>query len=296
MSEIRQLLASAQRAEIEGDAAEAIRRLRLAEAWYRERALEPRAEQMRRHIQRLGATTPAGGPRVSRPRRPSLEEEGKAPGQPGLAAAAAGVAQGEADPRDRPSITLLAEQQRALDELAASSAQVTLLLGPEGSGKSTLLAQLGPVHRAAPATWPVGRLLLLELEAPLEAEGVARLLRWLDAGATLVLAQRGVAPPPALVLPGAQGPIPVHDTAALAAAVTHLPEVVLARVERVVELVVPGPASLQALARRRLAARGAELSEVALARLVELALASPRSLHELAALVARVPPGRYGGS
>jgi hypothetical protein len=110
-----------------------------------------------------------------------------------------------------------------------------------------------------------------------------------------VLALRGAAPAPALLLASPEGPVPLHDTAALHAALPEVPLRLLGRVELVVELPSPGPQALLALARARLAAAEVALPEEAIGRLVELALASPRGAHELVVLVARIPPGRYGG-
>ena len=53
MSEIRQLLAAAQQAELRGDLTEATRLLRKAASWYSDRALGARAETMMRHAARL---------------------------------------------------------------------------------------------------------------------------------------------------------------------------------------------------------------------------------------------------
>lgn len=58
MSEIRQLLAAAQNAEIRGDRSEATRLLHEAAGWYASRAMGHRADQMRRHAERLSASGP----------------------------------------------------------------------------------------------------------------------------------------------------------------------------------------------------------------------------------------------
>ncbi len=337
MSEIRQLLASAQQAEIRGDVPGAIRQLRLAEAWYRKRRLTPRAEQMVRQIRRLGGPVeddevfgfgealegPGASPRAGLalgdpPRAPVRAEAGAEawcsfccrPGAEvgplaagptgaficGACSAAAGSLLGAAAPGphapEAPRLQLLPAQQRALDRLSRLPAGLALLLGPLGSGKSTLLGHLGQPSASVPELPPPGPL-LLEVEGPLPEEAAARLLGWLQAGRGAVLATRGGAPAPALLLPAEDGPVPVHDTASLQAALPHLPERLLARVEQVVELPAPGPEALLAVARARLEARGTTLPEEAVQRLVELALRSPRGAHELAVLVARVPPGRY---
>ena len=94
VSEIRNLLAAAQRAEVRGDLPEATRLLRQAAGWYSERALAARAEQMLRHAARLeGPKTPppsddfgfgdeldetGARPAVSQPpsRAPRIEQRG----------------------------------------------------------------------------------------------------------------------------------------------------------------------------------------------------------------------------
>lgn len=58
MSEIRQLLAAAQNAEVRGDRSEATRLLREAAGWYASRDMGHRADQMRRHAERINAPGP----------------------------------------------------------------------------------------------------------------------------------------------------------------------------------------------------------------------------------------------
>jgi antitoxin (DNA-binding transcriptional repressor) of toxin-antitoxin stability system len=341
MSEIRELLASAQQAEIHGDTSEAIHHLMKAEAWYRDRQLMPRAEQMRRQIRRLGGAIPPDtsapvedlfgfgddldSPRARRVERPV--EVAVAPREVALAGASSeawcsfccrpavevgplvagpagaficqsctatasrllGGPPSEASPSP---LRLLPGQQQALDQLLGGGGRLALLVGPEGAGKTTLLTQLGSPTAVVPPAVSQGRL-LLDLQGPLTEGEADRLLAAVNAGVSVIVATRGLPVAPALVLESERGPTPVHDTASLVAALAHLPEAVLARVEHVVELPALTREALGTLATLRLEARGAQLAPATVERLVELALASSRGAHELAVLVARIPPGTY---
>jgi hypothetical protein len=67
----------------------------------------------------------------------------------------------------------------------------------------------------------------------------------------------------------------------------------LVRVDGVYVLSPPTPAELGQLARALLLDKGAVLNDVAIDALVALAVKSGRGVTELAALVSRVPAGRY---
>ena len=56
----------------------------------------------------------------------------------------------------------------------------------------------------------------------------------------------------------------------------------------------PHPEELASLAQALAEARGVWLPEAALAQLVALSLKAQRGAHELATLIARIPPGKYG--
>jgi hypothetical protein len=190
----------------------------------------------------------------------------------------------------------LPAQAEARSRLERARPRLALVIGPEGAGKSALLRALG-----RPVTPPLarleGELALVDLAAPLSAVDEGALLQWLDEHPRrrAVLAVRGPVPQPVLVLQGEQGAEPVFDTAALAEVVTQLSPAGLARVDGVLPLASPDRPALEALARALLEARGVALPEDALAQVVEVAQRAGRGAHELAAVIARIPPGRYRG-
>ena len=108
------------------------------------------------------------------------------------------------------------------------------------------------------------------------------------------LVVRGAVPPPALVLQGEHGEEPLHDTASLVDAVPQLSSRVLARVDAVIAFEQPHPEELVSLAQAIAEARGVWLPEGTLTQLVALSLRAQRGAHELATLIARIPPGKYG--
>ncbi|MBE2250873.1 MAG: hypothetical protein IAE78_15150 [Myxococcus sp.] len=173
--------------------------------------------------------------------------------------------------------------------------RVALVVGPEGAGKSVFLKSLGePVTR--PFSRADGDTLLVDLSSPLSADEEGALQRWLEAHPRrqAVLAARGDAPTPVLVLQGEQGEEPVYDTEALHRAVAaHLSPQVLSLVDSVLPLPSPDRDALLHLAQSLLAAREIELPEGALDAVVSLAERSGRGARELAALIARIPSGRY---
>jgi hypothetical protein len=323
------MLAQAQQAEVEGDLPQAVRHLRTAAAWYQARDLVPRAEQMLRHAARIEAATPslgspeddfgfgdgfagelkpaAAGATVLEvaPRGPRLDSSATAwcsfccrpTGEVGPVAAGpagaficaacvrASVALLPSELTDRSSPapgpgSLLPSQRRAVERLAQRP-RCALLLGPSRSGLSTVLRQL---------TDP--SVLTLDLAQLPSDEEVRRVLAWLDARPTnrVVIAAHGQAPTPALVLRG-EGEQPetrVYDSVALAAFVGALGVVV----DAVVELETPDVAALRVLAHSLLDAKQAVLGDAALTQLVEVAWRTG-GVGELAALVARIPAGRY---
>jgi hypothetical protein len=173
--------------------------------------------------------------------------------------------------------------------------KVALVVGPEGTGKTTFLESLG-----RPAARPFSRseddTVLVDLSAPLSADEERALQHWLDAHPhhRAVLAARGDAPTPVLVLQGEHGDEPVYDTDSLHRAVgAHLSPTILSKVDAVLPLPRPDRDALRHLAQSLLAARGVELPAQALEALASLAEKSGRGARELAALVARIPTGRY---
>lgn len=189
----------------------------------------------------------------------------------------------------------LPSQRAARERFARAPARLTLVLGPEGAGKSTWLRTLG-VPLEPPLTRLPGQLLVLDVARPLSEDDEARLLAWLDERPAhrAVVAVRAGLPPPVLVLKGEAGDEPLYDTASLGQTVSHLSGRLLARVDAVLGLDAPGEAALEALGAALAQARGVSLPEATLRQLVGLAHRSGRAAHELAALLARIPPGRYG--
>lgn len=173
--------------------------------------------------------------------------------------------------------------------------KIALVIGPEGSGKSAFLETLG---RIAPRPFNRGEgdLALVDLSTPLSGDEERQLSQWLEAHPKrrAVLATRGLAPAPVLVLQGEHGDEPVFDTDSLHEATDeHVPTGLLSRVESVLPMPPPDREALIQLGRALLAARTIELPEPALDSLVTLAERSGRGARELAALIARIPAGRY---
>lgn len=177
----------------------------------------------------------------------------------------------------------LPAQRRARERFLRLRARLSLVIGPTGAGKSAWLDTVrGPDVRQ------------VELDARLTADDEADLLGWLEAPARAAfLVVRAAVPPAALVLQGAHGPEPIHDTATLAAAIPHASAALLRRVDAVHAFELPDEVALGALARALAASRGVTLPGPALERLVALALRAGTGAHELVTLLARIPPGTY---
>lgn len=198
------------------------------------------------------------------------------------------------DALQAPPRIALPAQEAARARFERARPKLALVVGPEGSGKSTFLRTLAiPVE--PPLERLMGDVVAIDLTAPLSSADEAKLLRWLDEHPQrrAILAARGAVPRPVLVLKGEHGDEPVFDTAALGESVTHLSPAGLARVDAVLPLDPPDRAALEALARALLEVRGVALHDEAVTQLVDLAEKAGRGAHELAALIARIPPGRY---
>lgn len=179
----------------------------------------------------------------------------------------------------------LGTQRRARARFTRGRSRLALVIGPEGGGKSTWLRSLG----AQPD------LRCLEVTRPLTADEEADLLRWLEPSSRAAFLEvRAAVPPPSLVLQGEHGEELLHDTASLVDSVPHLSARLLSRVDAVHPFPSPHPEELVSLAQSLAAARGVSLPEAALVQLVALAVRAQRGAHELATLIARVPPGKYG--
>lgn len=178
----------------------------------------------------------------------------------------------------------LRAQRRARLRFTRARSRLALVIGPEGTGKSAWLRSLGEQPD----------LRRVEVRDRLGADAEAELLRWLDAPARAAFLElRAPVPPPALVLQGEDGEEPLHDTASLVEAVPQLSLALLGRVDAVLPFDPPLAEELAELAQALAEARGVWLPRPALAQLVGLAQRAQRGAHELATLIARIPPGKY---
>jgi hypothetical protein len=207
----------------------------------------------------------------------------------------------------RPATFELVGQQSAranLERGLEAGMRHVLLLGPEGSGKSTWMRALVEQGRgvlgflSAVDNAPAEVALLVEDVDRLPPADQAALAAFLarHPERTVVMTARG-APAKASgpVLVSDSGRLPVPTTAMLSEAVEgSLPVALLERVRLLVSLDSPSLEDLIELARRQLATReDCHLSEEVLVALATEASRSPRSGHELRALLARVPPGTW---
>ncbi|MGZ3457990.1 MAG: ClpX C4-type zinc finger protein [Archangium sp.] len=224
----------------------------------------------------------------------------------GGVAPVAPTARGRASVAPRPVSFELVGQAAARESLERgleAGVRRMLLLGPEGSGKSTWLRALVEQGRGVLVTpdaferAPVGAVLLVEdvdrLPPAVQASLGAFLARHPER--TVLMTTRGDAAAPGPVLLSDSSRLSVPTTAALAEAVRGaLPVFLLEQVQLLVPLEQPGVEDLVEIARRRLASReDCRLSDEALTALATEAARSPRSGHELQALLARVPPGTW---
>ena len=166
----------------------------------------------------------------------------------------------------------LPSQRATLEQIRLRKPLLSLIIGVEGAGKTEVLRALArSVSVLDAGEEPVG-----------------------DGVKATVIAVRGALPAPSLVLQGEHGSEPIYDTDALLQVTGgKLPGALLSKVDAVFELTAPDAAALTALAIGLLGRRGITLPDTTLAQVVSLALKSGRSAHELVALVARIPAGRY---
>ncbi|MFY0523382.1 ClpX C4-type zinc finger protein [Archangium gephyra] len=196
------------------------------------------------------------------------------------------------------------EQAReALERGLEAGVRRVLLLGPEGSGKSTWMRALVEQGRGVLVTpesldrAPVDAVLLVEDVDRLAVAEQVSLSAFLarHPACTVLMTARGGPVTSGLVILSDSGRLPIPSTAALSeAARGALPVVLLEQVQMLVALEAPGVEDLVEIARRQLASReDYRLSDEVLTALATEAARSPRSGHELQALLARVPPGSW---
>ncbi len=201
-------------------------------------------------------------------------------------------------------LATLTSQTRAIDQLVRAIGQGrrrVLLLGPSGSGKSAMLRAISQrsagalVDAGSPDTWPAQGLLLLDGADGLEEREWARLSRALDATqAAVILALRGRTPEPTYFLiteDDQKEPLPSSQSLVTATG-GKLTLGVAEAVDFVASLEAPDRQALCELAQFLFSEKMPEELAGGLAEsLAEMAHGSGRGLHELVALVRRVPPG-----
>ncbi len=203
------------------------------------------------------------------------------------------------------SVELVGREQarEVLERGLDAGVRRVLLLGPEGSGKSTWMRALVEQGRGVLVTpesldrAPVDAMLLVEdvdRLAPAEQASLSAFLVRHPA-CTVLMTARGGPVTSGLVLLSDSGRLPIPSTAALSEAARGvLPVGLLEQVQLLVALEAPGVEDLVEIARRQLASReDYRLSAEVLTALATEAARSPRSGHELQALLARVPPGSW---
>jgi len=178
-----------------------------------------------------------------------------------------------------------------------------LVVGPEGSGKTAFLRSLerrgaGKYLSTAAALaepWGDERLLVDGLDAAnrgdqqILADALGRVRR-------AVIAVRGSALPPPLVIGSEAGELPVYATRDLLLACGDaLPPAVAEKIQLAASFRAAAPEELVEIARRLLVARAAELdlSDDLVQALAAEAARSPRGAHELRALLDRIPAGSW---
>ncbi|HVE83834.1 MAG TPA: ClpX C4-type zinc finger protein [Myxococcales bacterium] len=178
-----------------------------------------------------------------------------------------------------------------------------LVVGPEGSGKTTFLRALerrgAGRYLASPAAlaepWGDERLLVDGLDAASRGDAPP-LVDALGRVRRAVIAVRGSALRPPLVISSEGGELPVSSTRDLLAACGDaLPPPVAERIQLAASFRTPTAEELVEIGRRLLVARASELrlSDDLLAAIASEAARSPRGAHELKALLDRIPPGTW---
>jgi hypothetical protein len=201
------------------------------------------------------------------------------------------------DPADVPEVALLPSQREALEQIERglkAGAERILLLGPVGAGKTRLLISLAKRGLGAELSAGGSHPRMLMDEDLLSGVDGDRRAAELSAR-PFVLAAVGALLYPRFHLTGPERFV-LPSTAELAEATSgRLPLSLLEAVDWVVPLRSPSDLELRTLAARMLSERSShrEISDRLLSALVVAAVDSGRGLHELMALVRRVPPGTW---
>lgn len=185
-----------------------------------------------------------------------------------------------------------------------AGARRVLVIGPEGCGKTVWFQQLASQELGAPVTIDAleqgagGATVLMEDVDRLSPEAQARLGAFLarHPERTVLMSARGGTQVPSFLLQGAGGSLPMFTSSSLFPVVRGaVPLALLDQLQLVIPLQEPTEAEFIEIARKRLAARGSEvsLSDDVLAAFAGAAARSPRLGHELTALLARVLAGSW---
>jgi len=194
-------------------------------------------------------------------------------------------------------------QEEAIARLETSLRQgirLTLLVGAEGSGKTTCLRALEARglgrYLDGVVGEPVGaEALLRDGGEGLSAEAFGRLCSLLGSHPfPCALAARGSGPSTALQLRGGDRVFALYTTDQLARATAEkIPRALLRRVQCAVVLATPDAEDLSQIARRLLEEKGTAVSSELVSRLAAEAFRSGHGVHEIKALVDRVPRGAW---
>jgi len=209
--------------------------------------------------------------------------------------------------KEEPGTLQLVGQHEARALLARgleAGARRLLVMGPEGCGKSVWFQQLVSEELGVLVTVDSleqgagGSLLLVEDVDRLPPEAQARLTAFLarHPERTVLMSARGGSNVPSFQLHGASGSLPMFTSHALFPVLRGaVPLTLLDQIQLVIPMQEPSEAEFIEIARRRLALRGPEvkLSDEVLATFAAAAARSPRSGHELTALLGRVPSGSW---
>lgn len=213
-------------------------------------------------------------------------------------------------PPERVSVEDVPQLVRTRDALLQaidSGGRRVLLIGPAGAGKSAVLEDVARKRdgfffsiATAPRSLPGEWLLILEVPQATDPSEWGAALALLDRHpGRAILAVRGQPMKGGITLRAAERTLTVPSTAALMTATADaLPQVLVEQVDAVVELDALDVNALTTLAERMLRTRGfaAPFVRQTAGMVAKLAYASGRGIHEVHALVRRIPDGKWVGA